>query len=201
MRNTFKPAFFFTVWLTCACAGLFMLVMYSKQPGLQALAPTTWPSVSKIMFNRDSYNLVLLAHPKCPCSYASIEELDGIISRVHGSLKLTVLMFRPKDFPINWEHTILWKRALQIPGTAVFTDIDGSEAKIFGAKTSGQVLLYDRNRVLVFNGGITISRGHSGDNLGKLAVIDWILTGHSSINSTPVFGCNILNNTRSTEKE
>ena len=36
----------------------------------------------------------------------------------------------------------------------------------FGAETSGQTLLYDRDGRLLFSGGTTGSRGHDGDNAG-----------------------------------
>lgn len=54
----------------------------------------------------------------------------------------------------------------------------------FGAYTSGQVMLYDTDRRLAFNGGITGSRGHEGNNKGRQAITDWIDTGHAERAST-----------------
>jgi hypothetical protein len=45
----------------------------------------------------------------------------------------------------------------------------------------------------VFKGGITSSRGHSGDNLGRDAVIDLVTSGVASASSAPVFGCSLQN--------
>jgi hypothetical protein len=45
----------------------------------------------------------------------------------------------------------------------------------------------------LFKGGITASRGHSGDNLGRDAVIDLVTSGVASASSTPVFGCSLQN--------
>ncbi len=71
----------------------------------------------------------------------------------------------------------------------------GQEAKLFGAKTSGDVLLFGANGKLIFAGGITASRGHEGDNPGADAMLKAL--GESRRNkvttttATPVFGCSL----------
>ena len=47
---------------------------------------------------------------------------------------------------------------------------DGREARLFGAATSGQTMVYGRNGHLLFSGGITAARGHYGDNAGASAI-------------------------------
>jgi hypothetical protein len=72
-------------------------------------------------------------------------------------------------------------------------DLEGRESRRFGAATSGQTLLYAADGRLLFNGGITESRGHSGDNAGRSAILSLVLgltsapTGQPL--STPVYGC------------
>jgi hypothetical protein len=46
---------------------------------------------------------------------------------------------------------------------------------------------------LQFSGGITASRGHSGDNLGRSAVVALVTTGESATNHTSVYGCSLHN--------
>ena len=82
---------------------------------------------------------------------------------------------------------------MQIPGAVIVDDRDGVEAQRFGAATSGQAFLYDRTGRLLFKRGITASRGHSCDNLGRNAVIDLINSGVASASSAPVFGCSLQN--------
>jgi len=53
----------------------------------------------------------------------------------------------------------------------IVTDADGAEANRFGAETSGHTLLFDFGRRLLFSGGITDSRGHTGDNAGESAIV------------------------------
>jgi hypothetical protein len=71
-------------------------------------------------------------------------------------------------------------------------DPDGEEARRFGASTSGQTLLYSGKGRLLFNGGITASRGHIGPNDGWDAVVSLLQTGTAKHQTTPVFGCSML---------
>jgi hypothetical protein len=52
--------------------------------------------------------------------------------------------------------------------------------------------LYAPTGKLLFSGGITASRGHEGDNVGRSAIVSFILNGHAPVNHTPVFGCSLL---------
>jgi hypothetical protein len=72
------------------------------------------------------------------------------------------------------------------------TDIDGREARHFQAFTSGQTLLYSSEGELLFSGGITIARGHEGDNSGRLAIESLLANSAAEVRQTPVFGCPIL---------
>ena len=59
------------------------------------------------------------------------------------------------------------------------------------ASTSGQTLLFDRDGDLIFSGGITGGRGHSGDNAGRDAIVSLVESGESTLDETPVFGCSL----------
>ena len=52
----------------------------------------------------------------------------------------------------------------------VVNDVEGVEARRFGAQTSGTTSLYSPDGRLLFSGGITSSRGHEGDNAGEDAL-------------------------------
>ena len=110
-----------------------------------------------------------------------------------GRLATAVLMLRPAGMPDDWVHTDLWSSAAAIPGVSVLADDEGAEARRFGAATSGQALLYSADGQLLFAGGITESRGHSGDNAGRSAIESLVL-GSQTIPTTrpaltPVYGC------------
>jgi hypothetical protein len=52
--------------------------------------------------------------------------------------------------------------------------------------------MYDRDGRLLFQGGITISRGHAGDNPGRSALV--ALLNHELVSEveTPVYGCSLF---------
>ena len=87
--------------------------------------------------------------------------------------------------------TDLWRSAARIPGVAVLSDLNGTEAHLFEAQASGQTMLYDAAGNLQFSGGITASRGHSGDSPGRSAILSIIDTGNSSTSHTSVYGCSL----------
>jgi len=70
-------------------------------------------------------------------------------------------------------------------------DAGGSVARQAGAFTSGQTLLYSAGGRLVFNGGITHSRGHSGDNKGREAIVSFLEGRTLDQHIAPVFGCSL----------
>jgi hypothetical protein len=132
---------------------------------------------------------LMFAHPKCPCTRASISELARIVARCGERLSVHVLFDKPAGASSDWEQTDLCSAARNIPGVQVATDFDQREARRFAAKTSGFVLLYDADGRLLFNGGITSSRGHSGDNLGRSTIVELVTKGTSAADHTSVFGC------------
>jgi hypothetical protein len=180
------------VWLLAAAGGLGVLWRYERGAGAAAAPPMAWPADSPLARTPGRATLVMLAHPRCPCSRASIEELNRILSRVADRLTTYVLFFRPSDFAAEWEQTDLWRAAERLPGVHVRTDEDGREARRFGSVTSGQVLLYDAAGRLRFTGGITPSRGHAGDNPGAAAVVALAGGEASGTDAAPVFGCSLL---------
>lgn len=133
--------------------------------------------------------MVMMIHPHCPCSRASIGELALLMAEVPGRVNANVLFIKPHEFPEQWEKTDLWNSAARIPGVKFDVDDDAAEARFFGSQTSGQVMLYDINGQLLFKGGITASRGHSGDNDGRRAIVSLLTQHHEDRAETPVFGC------------
>src|SRR2546423_7614548 len=176
---------------------LFLTVMarlwkYEGAAGAPAQAPITWPASSHVHRAIGLPTLVVFMHPQCPCSRASVEELAKLMTRCQGKLAATVLMILPDGEPSGWEKTSLWTSAAQIPGVSVITDANGIESSRFGAATSGQTLLYSAGGDLLFAGGITESRGHSGDNAGRslaaALALGEIEPPRAPTAHTPVFG-------------
>lgn len=122
-----------------------------------------------------------------------MDELAKLMTQCRGRLAATVLVLRPAGVPAGWEQTDLWTSAAAIPGVRVMADEQGEAARHLGAATSGQALLYAADGRLLFAGGITESRGHSGDNAGRSAIVSLVRgTGSGVARSpavTPVYGC------------
>ena len=199
------------VWGGAGVVGTGALMRYKQTPGAKANVPTRWPSATHVLLDPDRPTLVMVAHPKCACTRASIGELSRLMTRLQGRVVAKVLMVRPNGVGNEWDQTDLVKSAASIPGVDVVVDIGGEEAHRFGALTSGQTYLYSPSGDLLFSGGITASRGHYGDNAGSLLIADLVMpngmpqsastsppsssatsTGPSKASSTPVFGCDVL---------
>ena len=132
--------------------------------------------------------LIMLVHPQCPCSRASLTELNRLAALRPNKANLCVLFLRPAGCPEAFADTDLRRQAQAIPGALVATDDKGDAARRFGAATSGETVLYAADGRLLFHGGLTGSRGHEGDNPGLSAVTAW-LRGEAAPAAAPVYGC------------
>lgn len=179
-------------WLGTVMSGLFALWAYENRPGVDASAPPQWPAASALAAATDQPTLVFIAHPQCTCTRASLDELAEVLARTPERPRTYVLFLRPAAFDAGWEQTDLWRRAEALPGVTILRDIDGVEAARFGVVTSGQTLLYGADGTLIFNGGITGSRGHVGDNAGAAALLALLTDGHADRRSASVFGCSLF---------
>jgi hypothetical protein len=185
----------FLMWILVVGVGLGNLWAYAQTPGPAARASETWPSAAHLARDERRPTLVVFAHPQCPCSRATIGELSLLMTHAQQSVTTYVVFYRPSEAAAGWEETDLWRSAAAIPGVQVLPDEGGAEASAFGAATSGQTLLYDAGGRLIFRGGITSARGHSGDNAGRSAVLSLLHHGGSATSQTSVFGC-LLGNPR-----
>jgi hypothetical protein len=182
-------------WLVAAAAGSWAMMRYENAPGSFGHPPKTWPRESEIQRAEDQPTLIMLAHPRCPCTRATIGELAKLLSQCPGKTRAYVLFTKPTGTNEGWEKSDLWQSAAAIPGVSVISDAAGLEAKRFGVATSGETLLFDAAGNLRFAGGITLSRGHSGDNPGRDALTAFLSTGESRLTTTAVFGCALCKST------
>jgi hypothetical protein len=189
------------LWLAGIGAGLKILWRYENAPGVAAAAPRFWPADSRLQRASGRATLVMLAHPHCPCTRASIGELALLMAQCQGRVETQVVFYQPDGFAEDWARTDLWHSAAIIPGVTVQQDTGGIEARRFQAETSGQALLYDAAGRLIFSGGITGSRGHSGDNAGRSAIISLLTKGQAEHNQTFVFGCSLVDEHCENRKE
>jgi hypothetical protein len=121
-----------------------------------------------------------------------LDELSILLPANSYELRTFVVFCKPKGVADGWEKTALWWQAAGMKGFDVSCDDQDEERRRFGARTSGQVLLFDRRGRLAYSGGITRARGQAGANPGRSA-IEAILRGQSpATRSGPVFGCPLI---------
>jgi hypothetical protein len=182
---------FGVIWLGVCVAGFWRLFKYESTPGASASRINTLPNRGEIPQQNGKAALVLFAHPQCPCTRTSIDELAQLMAACDGKISASVYFFKPRGFAKDWEKTDLWHSASAIYGVRVLADIDGAVARKFGALTSGQVFLFDEKGNEVFDGGITAGRGHAGDNAGLNSIVAWVNSKSRVLSKTPVFGCSL----------
>lgn len=179
-------------WLGAITVGLCFLESRAGTPGKSALAPSDWPRGSRLQLDPQQPTLIMFAHPQCPCTRASLGELALLMAHHTGRVKAYVLFYQPAEQSEEWVQTDQWRSAAEIAGVTVLADYEGHETRRFQAMTSGQTLLFDTHGQLIFSGGITMARGHAGDNAGRSAIEEYLSSGKIPVPQTPVFGCAIL---------
>lgn len=183
------------LWLGVVISGTLVMLTVAQTPGVGAVPPAVWPETSGVPRTPGRAVLVMFVHPHCPCSRASIGELDRLVAGNRDRFSTQVMFVRPAGIVEGWEKTDLWRQAEAIPGVSVHCDAGGVEARRFHAGTSGATVLYDGGGNLLFEGGITAARGHAGDNAGSAAVTAVLGNRGAGQVSTPVFGCPLCEKT------
>lgn len=180
------------LWLGIVCGATILMTRYSNSPGAEGPAPVWWPADSNLALDGHRPTLLMFLHPRCPCSRASLGELERLLAQVTRRPAVELVFLKPDGTSSDWAETDLWRSASAIPSVKVYSDNDGLETRRFHAETSGQTLLYGPAGTLKFQGGITVARGHAGDNPGRIALQQLLQEGHSEQTKTPVFGCSLF---------
>jgi len=156
---------------------------------------THWPADSQIVTTPGRPTLLLFLHPKCPCSRASLAEMERIWVQQNDqnefSPQLVVVATVPPDQPSDWLSTSTVEQAERLSGARLVVDPDGREAQRFGATTSGTVMWFDAEGNCLYAGGITSGRGHEGSNVGR-DCLEQLMRGQTpSEKSLPALGCRL----------
>ena len=135
-------------------------------------------------------NLVMFLHPRCGCSLASLKELKQLVDRSPADLKVTLVIMKYEQVPDADEKD--FQEGLKgIRGARILRDPAGNMAKNLGAMTSGITYLVANDRKIIFQGGLTPSRGHEGETIGQAFILDWLRTRREATVLEKVFGCGL----------
>lgn len=176
-------------WAALVGGGVWLLSAYANAPGPSTRAAVVWTAGGALSRDPLRPTLVMFLHPLCPCSRASVEELNTLLARAPVKPAVKAVFIRPAGAADGWERQGLWRSAADIPGVETVADPEGAEARRFGIETSGHVLLYASDGTRLFSGGITSARGHSGDNAGLDGVLERLRDPSLPPATAPVYGC------------
>ncbi|HVR19589.1 MAG TPA: hypothetical protein VMS65_07830, partial [Polyangiaceae bacterium] len=82
-------------WVVGIAGGMKALYDHSGTAGEAAQAPPSWPAQGVIARDTGRPTLVMLAHPRCPCTRASVAELSVLMTRAQGRVSAHVLFVEP----------------------------------------------------------------------------------------------------------
>jgi hypothetical protein len=179
----------FVLWTIVLAFGLFQMEKYERTPGKSASASVRWHTPSRLSLASDRFTLLLFAHPHCPCTRASLIVLADVLRRTPYPVRAFVIFAKPKGTVLHWERTDLYRLACRLSHVTVLTDENAQEAQRFGARTSGQTLLYDSAGRLLFSGGITAGRSRAEENSGQHSLLAAMNGITAEDRPPPVFGC------------
>ncbi|HEY8993477.1 MAG TPA: hypothetical protein VIM71_02230 [Lacunisphaera sp.] len=177
------------LWLAGAAWGMKWMADYSLTPGAAGAPVRDWPLPDRPLI-AGRFTVVVALHPECPCSRATLVELDSILLQAGDALGALLIFIDPSpEEPAK--NSALYRQASALPRTRLMCDASGAELKRFSFRTSGETRLYGPDGRLVFRGGITGSRGHVGDNPGQAALLAALRSGagEGPPVAMPVFGC------------
>ncbi len=186
------------VWIFLVGIGASYLYRYENGGGIVAQAPGNWPvdiPLDQIALAQSGPTLLVFVHPRCPCSAATLGELERLVASARDRMRTYVVFWNPNQASPDWTRSALRSQAALIPGIHCLDDMGGDITRQFGVVTSGQSLLYSAKGQLLFAGGITKSRGHFGDNVGSDTIRTIALMGGSRIDEpvcSDVYGCSLV---------
>src|SRR5262245_56961175 len=106
-------------WSVCAGLGLAKMLTYELTPAPAAAAPASWPPSAAVDRDPSCPTLVLFLHPHCPCSRATLAELERLIATSNGRFALRIVFVPPEGTSDAWNGTALYRAAEKIPYAVV----------------------------------------------------------------------------------
>ncbi len=188
--------FIFCVWVILCAIGLGAVSLHS----FDGIVPDStdngrWPQDSRLI--QDPHErLVIFIHPQCPCTQATLSELEAVLARQSVATTLVISAIDPEWLDSKVMQHIKRMQSRYPAFVDVLLDTDASESECFGATASGHCMYFNRQGQKVFSGGITASRGHVGDNDARYRLMELIqssseVQGLEDPSLFPVFGCRL----------
>ncbi len=173
------------VWIALVTAGFASLVVYERYPGADVASSLKAEST----LQPETWTLLVAVHPRCPCTRATVDELESLLRRYPADVDCHALVYHPPGLEKEWLELSLVEQLRALPRVTLSGDSDGRKLAALGMETSGAIRLIDPAGKVRFHGGITASRGHRGFNPGS-QIIESLLRGEAiTLDHAPVYGC------------
>jgi hypothetical protein len=180
-------------WALACLVGLAAMGRLSQQAGpREPVGGAAATDLARLDLDGERFTLVMVLHPRCPCSQASLAELERLQARLEGRLAVRLVFVVPEGAEAGFAATSLVERARRLPDAEVLLD-RGALALALGASTSGAARLFAPDGALRFQGGLTVARGEEGQSASALAVEALVRAGPAAplraVAEAPSFGC------------
>src|SRR5258708_19848837 len=129
------------IWVGTVGAAVRAIRRFEVTPGRAATAPKSWPADSGLVRNPEAPTLVMLVHPQCSCTRASLQELQAVIEKAPRTMRTYVVVYRPRQAKPGWEQTGTYEAATRLRGTRVIVDDAGPQPKPSRSSTPAQTFL------------------------------------------------------------
>lgn len=191
LKNKWSLRLVVGLWTFLLSGSVVALIKYSGKPGAPAEVLKQWPVKTALGPLKEKPILAVFLHPHCPCSRATLNELDRLLPSMFGKVDVRLVFIQPDGRDLEWVHSSLWKKAIALPGVQVLIDPRGSEIDRFGPKVSGHTMFFESTGKLIFSGGLTPSRGHGGDSPGHDFLLGWMDGKRPEPLLSSIFGCGL----------
>src|SRR5438105_14461382 len=78
------------IWVTAVMSGQRVMLNYDYTAATAGVPPSKWPHESLLPRTRGLPTIVVVAHPHCPCSRATVEQLDRLMARLQDQVSAVV---------------------------------------------------------------------------------------------------------------
>ncbi len=164
-------------WVWATALALHCTMVWESSPGVASRQTPAHGSGLKLIF---------VAHTYCPCTSVALRNLMSLSGEALAKLRPEIVLTGPDATPESTAPNVIL--ASKIAHVTIRYGHEAQALSDYGARTSGQCFLFDKQGKLVFSGGLTSGRGVEGECAGMEA-ISHVLADKACQLQAPVFGC------------
>lgn len=187
-------------WIGISLFGWCTLFRHTFRPSITAEIAARSLCAQGLAQPSEAFQIVIFAHPFCPCTQATLDKLDESLTRFPAKTSIRVIFVIEGLERSSVEESSSIAFARRLPKVEVQFDDTGEAVLHWGARVSGEVFAFNRSGHCVFHGGLTSGRGHKGDSLGQKELERRAAGGCDEQYAGPVFGCALPSRTLLTDR-